>query len=105
MTVVHQRKRVLVYFDDLAARGKLAGGPQSSMVIEEVGSSGFILVSHLHDAVGFAGIVPNLDFFSIPAVVNFVLSPALASPACSVVDFCGTPHLVHAIAIIIVFAA
>jgi len=70
MKVAHQRKRVLVYLDELAARGRLAGGLQSSMVIEEVESSGFILVGRLHDVVGFAGMV----LFSLSAIVNFVPS-------------------------------
>lgn len=74
MKVAHQRKRVPVYLDELAARGRLAGGLQSFMVIEEVGLSSFILVDRLDDAVGFAGMVLSLDFFSLSAIVNFVLS-------------------------------
>lgn len=66
MKVVHQRKRAPVYLDELAARGRLAGGLQSSMVIEEVGLSGVILVD-----------CPNLDFFfSLPAVVNLFFRSA-----------------------------
>ena len=51
MKVAHQTRRVPVYLDELAARGRLAGGLQSSMAIEEVGSSFFILVDRLHDVV------------------------------------------------------
>ena len=89
----------------LVARGGLAGGLQSSMVIEEIGSSGFILVDRLHDDAGFAGMVLSPDFFSLPAMVNFVPSLPLASPTCSDVGFYGTPPLVHAIAVLIVFTA
>jgi hypothetical protein len=79
MKVAHQRRRVPVYLDELAARGRLAGGLQSSMVIEEVESTGFILVDRLHDVVGFAGIILNPDFFSLSAIANFVpsLCPSL----------------------------
>ena len=62
MKVARQRKRVLVDLDELVARGGLAGGLQSSMVIEEIGSRGFILVDRLHDDVGFPGMVPSPDF-------------------------------------------
>jgi hypothetical protein len=72
MKVEHQRKRALVGLDELVARGRLAGGLQSSMVIEEVGSSGFILVDAPPDVVGFAGMIPSPDFFPLPAIVKFV---------------------------------
>lgn len=58
MKVAHQRKRVPVYLDELVARGRLAGGLQSSMVTEEVG-----FIDRQNGAVGFAGMVPALDFF------------------------------------------
>jgi hypothetical protein len=45
MKVVCQRKRVPVDLDELVARGRLAGGLQSSMAIEEVRSGSFILVN------------------------------------------------------------
>jgi len=100
MKVAHQRKRVLVYLDELAARGRLAGGLQSSMVIEEVESSGFILVGRLHDVVGFAGMV----LFSLSAIVNFV--PSLChSLRPHVLMLASCTHLVHAIAALIVFTA
>jgi hypothetical protein len=78
MKVARQRKRVPVDIDELVARGKLAGGLQSSMVIEKVGSSGFTLVDRLHDVVGFDGGFKS-GFFSLPAIVKFVpsLCPSL----------------------------
>ena len=105
MKVARQRKRVSVDLDELVARGRLAGGLQSSMVIEEVGSSDFILVDRLHDVVGFAGMVLSLDFFSSCYRKFCSFSLPLGSLACSDVGFYGTPHLVHAIAVLIVFTA
>jgi hypothetical protein len=72
MKVVHQRKRVPVYLDEVEARGRLAGGLQSSMVIEEGVLSGFVLVDRLHVWALLAG--SGSGFFSLSAVINFVLS-------------------------------
>jgi len=65
MKAAHQRKKVPVYLDELVARGRLAGGLQSFMVIEKVGINGLIFVDRLHDTVGFAGMVLNLGLFSL----------------------------------------
>jgi len=72
MKVAHQKRRVPVYLDELEARGRLAGGLQSSMVIEEVGSSGFILVNRLHDLCWHDS--ESGFFFSLSAIANFVSS-------------------------------
>ena len=69
------------------------------MVIEEVLLGDLILVDRLHD-----GMVPSLDFFLF-LLSCILFSLPLASPACSDVGSCGTPHLVHAIVVLIVFTA
>ena len=69
------------------------------MVIEEVLLGDLILVDRLHD-----GMVPSLDFFLF-LLSCILFSLPLASPGCSDVGSCGTPHLVHAIVVLIVFTA
>lgn len=80
------------------------GGLQSSMVIEEFGSSHLVLVDHLRDVVGLAEMVPNLGF-SLCVRGSSYFSLPRASSVRSDASFYGTSHQVHATRFSLFFTA